>query len=312
MQAVTVVIPMYRTGPVTLRVIEALNRCRVPEGVTLSVMVVDDQSADGSAELIEAAALPFVRVARKAINGGRSAARNHGASMVTEGHILFLDSDCIPKDDQFLAHHLAALDTGASVSMGDVLGNEDGFWHTYQAAARERRHHASSRYGIAMSGSSQNFMIHLSAFNAVGGFDEGYSNYGFEDRDLFLRVEALGHRFAWAHDAVVHHRDILDLRRVCSKMAEAGGDPAVRFHARHPTAYARLGYGRFDARRRACMRLIEPATTRLVHWLAPWVSAHLNTTWLPTRLRIGIVRAMVAASYLHGTIASKDQRFMSR
>jgi len=309
MPSVAVVIPMFRTGQTTLDVVQAVLRCRRPDDVTLKIIVVDDYSCDGSAECIEQAQLSHVCVVRQPINMGRSAARNRGAFIATADYLLFVDSDCVPADDRFILRHIATIQAGATVSMGEVSGNNDGFWHAYQASALARRKRASVSYGIAMQGSSQNFAVRRDAFLEASGFDEGYSNYGFEDRDLFLRIEAHGHCFAWTPDAVVRHCDTLDLLRVCSKMAEAGGPPAVRFFQRHPGPYDQLGYGKLDGRYRRWLRALEPLTTCIARWFAPWLSRHLESAWIPIRLRTVAVRLTVAASYLHGTVAPDDQNF---
>jgi GT2 family glycosyltransferase len=302
-QDITVVIPMYRTGALTAVLVETLFRCRLPETCRLGAIVVDDASGDGSSARVQDLGILGVRVLTLPRNMGRSAARNMGAREAPDGLLLFLDSDCIPSDEAFLESHLATLQGGADVSMGVVTGASDGFWHAYQAAAMHRRLRASVRQGVAIFGSSQNFMVRRQLFIELGGFDEGYKGYGFEDRDLFLRMAEHGRSIAWTPLATVIHRDRLGLRRVCAKMAEAGGAPAMRFSERHPEAYLALGYGKLDARRRRWLRLIEPISSMVTHLLIRALDSRLETLPLPLAWRLAMVRAMVAACYLRGTVA---------
>jgi glycerol-3-phosphate dehydrogenase len=112
-------------------------------------------------------------------------------------------------------------------------------WHDYQARASARR--AAQRLrGIWYSCSTQNMLVRRDAFEQVGGFDETYRTYGFEDRDLLLRLGALG-SVEWAGDAVVEHHDALTLPGVTRKMRKAGGPAAVIFSNPHPEAYRQLG-----------------------------------------------------------------------
>jgi glycosyltransferase involved in cell wall biosynthesis len=302
---VTVVIPMYRSGALTASVVTALQRCIVPEGASLHIIVVDDASGDASGDVIKGLGHANVTLITSMLNGGRSAARNRGAAAAADSRILFLDSDCVPIGPNFLLAHLATLDRGVDVSMGAVEGAGDGFWHDYQAAAAKRRHLASRRDGVALHGASPNFMIPRSLFLSVGGFDEGYKGYGFEDRDFFLRLEKAGFFAEWSADAKVIHQDALCLRTVCTKMAIAGGAPALRFRERHPEAYKLLGYGKLDARNHVFLRLVEPIISWITRLLLPWLDPRLNGGPLPLSWRISLVRLLVAVSYVHGTVHPK-------
>ncbi|EGJ09801.1 MULTISPECIES: glycosyltransferase family 2 protein [Rubrivivax] len=86
--SVSVVIPCYnarRHLPATLRSVFAQH------GVTLDVVVVDDGSTDGSAELVERE-FPQVRLVRQA-NQGVSAARNRGIEEARHDWVAFIDAD---------------------------------------------------------------------------------------------------------------------------------------------------------------------------------------------------------------------------
>lgn len=307
---IAVVIPMYRSGAITASVIEALARCRLPMDVRMRIIVIDDASQDGSAETVEALRRNDVIIITQPSNRGRSAARNLGAAQATESHLLFLDSDCVPADTHFIENHLTVLERGDSVSIGAVEGANDGFWHEYQATSAARRYRSAQRDGFALYGASGNFMIPRAAFVALGGFDEAYRGYGFEDRDLFLRIEADGYRVAWAGDARVIHRDTLSLRATCRKMVEAGGQPALRFRENHPLAYQKLGYGKLDARDHAWLRIIEPLTSLATCVLVPLLEGRLDRNPLPLPWRLTIVRMLVAASYVRGTVGKNAHTFL--
>ena len=296
--SVSVVIPTYRDAERTIALARSLAAHRPSQGATLEILVVDDGSGDGSAERIADALGDTIVLQSLPANRGRAIARNEGAIGASGERLLFLDCDCLPADDGLVAAHLRAWTPGTVASIGPVTGHGGGFWDRYQrdASARRARQHAA---GSHFSGSSQNLMVSRDAFRACGGFDPRYRTYGFEDRDLQLRLGRLG-RIAWAHAAVVRHMDDLSLRGVCAKMAEAGGASAVRFAGRHPEAYEALGYAALDVRRRRWLlplaRLVDRGLPSLAIALEPVLHAPL-----PHALLRGLVKSLTALAYLGGT-----------
>jgi glycosyltransferase involved in cell wall biosynthesis len=295
---VSVVIPVYRDGTRALAAARAMAAQVLPAGMALEIVLVDDGSDDDTPALLAREAAP-ARVLRLERNTGRSAARNAGAQAVTGTVVVFMDCDCLPTRADFLSAHLSALDRDAVASSGAVTGGGDGFWDRYQHEAslrRERQHAAGAPY----SGSSQNLAVRKAAFEQVGGFDTGYRQYGFEDRDLLLRLAGLG-RIAWTPEAVVRHLDTLSLAEVSRKMVEAGEHSSPRFAARHPDAYRALGYARLDARARPFLRLVAIPLDAMIAPLSRLLDGMLSGPALPYVVKALLVRLVTGASYLSGT-----------
>lgn len=293
---VTAVIPAYCDGARALATSRELRNQELPTGVELEIIVVDDGSPDNSSELLEEEI--GVQLVKLSENQGRSAARNVGAKLSTGSVIVFMDSDCIPVTQSFIAAHLMALEHGAVASTGHVIGRGDGFWDRYQSEAsarRERRH----TLGLQGAGSSQNLAVLKSAFISVGGFDEAFRRYGFEDRDLLLRLGAIG-RVTWSGNAVVRHLDALSLRDICAKMMEAGHSTAPLFRSRYPGEYKALGYDAIDATRHAWLfpigKLLGPIALH-----SGLFDSLLRSRWLPYTLGKNVVRFASALSFLYGT-----------
>jgi len=96
---VSVVIPVYNRSALLVRALDSAWT-QLPNPPT-EVIVVDDASTDGSAEVAEHAG---ARVLRHERNRGESAARNTAIEAATQPWIALLDSD-----DEWLPHHLATL-----------------------------------------------------------------------------------------------------------------------------------------------------------------------------------------------------------
>ncbi len=295
---VSIVIPVFRDGDRAITLVRALRDLPRDGSEASEIIVVDDGSGDGTAEALSAAVGDITRIVPLPANVGRSMARNAGAGLASGELILFMDCDCLPASPTLLQSHLAAWDDDVAATIGHVVGDGQGFWHRYQAKSseRRRRQHAA---GIPYSGSSQNLMVRRSAFQACGGFDAAYRTYGFEDRDLQIRLAGHG-EIRWADGATVRHMDRLSLAAVSRKMAEAGGQAADVFRARHPDAYRLLGYGALDAHLRPWLRLPAGLAALLAPAAARGVDILLDRPWLPFSLKSLMVRSITAASYLSG------------
>jgi glycosyltransferase involved in cell wall biosynthesis len=300
---ISVVVPVYRDATRAIAAVAALRTQQLPAGASLQIVVVDDGSDDGTADRIDNAFGNSVDLVRLGINRGRSAARNAGASWALGEVLLFMDCDCTPQGDHFLLRHVQSL-SSAIASTGPVFGQGGNFWDSYQRRSSDRRERAFRR-GETYAGSTQNMAVRRSSFHAVGGFDEAYSSYGFEDRDLLLRLSREG-SIVWTPSALVHHLDALSLPEVCQKMRLAGNKNSSLFLASHPQAYRRLGYSAIDGELHPLRGLLFRIVAPLLPGLARASNPALESHWLPLALRMAWVTLLSAASFGAGTLLRRS------
>ena len=98
--AIAVIIPVRDRRAVIRRAVDSVL---AQDFAAFELMVVDDGSTDGTAELVEAIADPRLRLVRQEGLGG-NAARNRGVAETTAPLLAFLDSD-----DEFLPDKLSTV-----------------------------------------------------------------------------------------------------------------------------------------------------------------------------------------------------------
>ncbi len=205
------------------------------------LVVVDNGSHDETPAVLEAAharAAMAMTIVREP-NPNRAAARNRGIAATRYPLVLFVDDD-VWLPPKFLAAHLQA--------------HRDIFWRVVTGpivnipVAEARPRPSAANYSNAFF-CTCNASVPRAALAAVGGFDESFDLYGWEDTDLGMRLRAhdVGRRFAW--DAFLYHikppsNDTLDvaLRRHLEKARMA-----AKFVRKFPTTRARLAAGAYAA-----------------------------------------------------------------
>ena len=124
--------PVYRDADRGIRLVRAVQTQRLSSGTHVEVVIVDDGSDDGAADIMEKSIGEQVTLHRLPTNSGRAIARNAGAARATGELLLFMDSDCLPADAGLIAAHLRRFQKDVVASTGPVVGIGRGFWHAFQ------------------------------------------------------------------------------------------------------------------------------------------------------------------------------------
>ena len=241
-RSVSIVIPVYNRVDLTVQCLEAIGQTTSGD---FEVVVVDDASTDGTAELL-ARFGSALTVVRHDENHGFARACNDGARVARGDFLVFLNNDTQPRPgwlDALVGAADAAPDVGAVGARllypdGTIQHAGIGFtrdfepFHLHQGSPADAPAVTDDRDCEAVTGAC--LLVPRAVYAEVGGFDEGYRMY-FEDIDLCLRIRATGRRVRYAAKSVVVHLE----RASSPTFAQAYAANRVsreRFRARWVTA----------------------------------------------------------------------------
>jgi len=232
------------------------------------VIVVDNGSADATPDVIAAAAASTASVRGLAVaEANRGKARNAGLAAARGRVIIFCDDDTLPPA-RFVEAHLAAHASTAPdratnvterVVTGPIINVPDAH------ALPEPGPHNFSRAFFCTC----NVSAPKRALDQIGGFDERYDLYGWEDTDVGVRLREIGLRRTFAWDAYIYHvkpPEALSLERALA-LAREKGTMAARFVRKSPTLAVKLATGAYAANfLRAAVVHARPIRSLYARW----------------------------------------------
>jgi len=226
---VTVVVPVRDGAGVIGPCVESLLALDYPAD-RLEIVVVDNGSTDGTREILERFS-GRIRIGEEA-RRGPAAARNAGIRLAQGELVAFTDADCVV-DPSWLRELVRRRGADAEVVGGRILALPDaGLIAHFGERVHDHRFAIEGchpPYLITM-----NLLVPTASLRALGGFDERLLRG--EDVDLAYRLGMRGLRFAYAHDAVVFHRN----RDTLARLAREGW-----LHGLHAAPVHRIHGARF-------------------------------------------------------------------
>lgn len=248
----SVLIPTFNKVAILRETLASLAASGPPPD--LEVVVASDGSSDGTADYLSSARLSFALVpVLLPANVGRAAARNRALERTTGELVVFLDDD-MQVEPGFVQAHLEFHKQSAAAGTGGAAGPVAGVGNV-----RERPEVMATAIGRYMATrgaqkiqdhgplpwryfTTNNSSVPRADLVAVGGLDEAYRHYGFEDMDLGLRLAAeRGIRFGFVAGARSTHLETYGLDDVLKKKRLCGEHSLRRFLARHPETLEELG-----------------------------------------------------------------------
>jgi GT2 family glycosyltransferase len=205
----------------------------------VQVVVVDNASSDGSADMVQAD-YPGVLLCANKTNLGFGSAANQGFALCIAPYVLLLNSDTLlPRGalralSAYLDQHPKVAVAGPRLLNSDhtlqascfpfpgtlswFLDNDDLRWFTRHIPMLKNRlwrvwPHTHARQVPWVKGAA--LLIHRQAFESVGGFDESFFLY-FEETDLCFRLSIAGWETHFAPVTTIIHAGEASTKQRCT------------------------------------------------------------------------------------------------
>ncbi len=235
----TIQLCTYNRAPLLARVLEACFDQTVADS-DYEVVLVDDGSTDETPLVVETArrrATCAFRVVSQA-NAGLARARNAGIAQAAGERIVFIDDDVLPIPTFVEEHLRAAQRHPRAIVRGGAIEVENP--DELPTPIWTLRNYSGNYFWTT------NVSVPLATIRAVGGFDESFAEYGWEDIDVGLRLRSAGVRAVFNPRALAFHVKprprAAGVERTIAQ-ARAQARTAARLVRRHPNWRAYLATG---------------------------------------------------------------------
>jgi glycosyltransferase involved in cell wall biosynthesis len=197
---VTVIIPNFNCKAY---IADAVDCALASTGVQVEIIVVDDESTDGSWEVLQAYGERITLLRQR--RGGPYRARNLASAQARGKWLAFLDAD-----DEWLPEKLAKQLELAHDPVAMVYTDRDNFGDL--SRSRQRQSDSVTLYDgdvfePLLSGNFitlSSVLIRKDWFESLGGFS--IEQHGVQDWDLWLRYSAAGGRVALCREPLTRYR----------------------------------------------------------------------------------------------------------
>lgn len=236
----SVVVPSMNKVDLLKQTLDALFAQNAGAGRIWEIVVVNDGSTDGTGNFLETldgkGENPLLRVVSPPHNVGRAKARNLGASAAGGRYILFMDDDIVAPEGLVKAHldllesHPGCGTIGYAITAPEVVDAPHFAYLDSRGVAKLAPGSAPGRFFV-----TQNAAIEREAFLSIGGFDEDFSSYGFEDMEVAFRLEEIaGVKFQALTRPVPVHVHHHTLKEYLDKKVECGRHSLPHLALIHP------------------------------------------------------------------------------
>jgi GT2 family glycosyltransferase/glycosyltransferase involved in cell wall biosynthesis len=215
--AVSILIPVHNQIDVTLACLKSI--ARHTRGVPYEVVVVDDASSDGTADILSEVA--NLRVLRSETNHGFLRSCNHAARAARGRFLVFLNNDTEvtaawlepllrvfdQRPDAGAVGAKLVYPDGKLQEAGGIVFRDASGWNYGRNDHPERPEYSYLREVDYCSGAC--LVVPRSFFEELGGFDELYSPAYYEDTDLAFQVRKAGRKVYYNPlSVVIHHEGV--------------------------------------------------------------------------------------------------------
>jgi GT2 family glycosyltransferase len=226
----TIQLCTYNRAPLLARVLDACFEQTVPDD-SYEVVLVNDGSTDATPAVIaqarERATCAFTVVDQP--NSGLAKGRNAGIAHAQGERIIFIDDDVLPLPN-FVEEHLRSHDEHPlAIVRGGAINVES--FDDLPPPVWSIRNYSGNYFWTT------NVSVPLETIRAIGGFNETFAEYGWEDIDVGLRLRFAGVKAVFNKRALAYHYKPRPRTSSVEKMirqAQAQARTAVQLERLHP------------------------------------------------------------------------------
>jgi dolichol-phosphate mannosyltransferase len=132
--SIDVIVPTFREADALPHLIERLSTLRAGHDLDLRLLIIDDDSRDGTADLVARLDLPWVSLTVRTEDRGLSQSVLAGLRLATADVLVCMDAD-LSHPPEAIPHMLAALQNGADFAVGSRFctgGSTDDHWSVFR------------------------------------------------------------------------------------------------------------------------------------------------------------------------------------
>ncbi len=187
-------------------------------GQDYEVILVDDGSADRTAEIAESFPTQVIRQP----NAGPATARNRGVQCARGSVLAFTDADCVPSPDWLIMLTQPFKDAEVVGVKGAYLTKQEGLVPRFVQLEYEYKDARMHRLPSIDFIDTFSAAYRKEVFLQNGGFDETFKNPAVEDIEFSFRLARKGYRMVFMPSATVFHQHDRDLKEYLHRKYKIG------------------------------------------------------------------------------------------
>lgn len=233
----SVIVPAYNAEKTIADCLRALG-CQSLVPADYEIIVVDDGSKDGTAEVVKTFPVRYLHQA----NRGPATARNHGVREARGGIILFTDSDCVPVADWLSEMAKPFGDPDVVAVKGAYRTNQRSLTARFAQVEFEERFELLKRAPSIDMVDTYSAAYRKDVFRQAGGFDESFPVANNEDTELSYKLARMGRKMVFNPEAVVYHLNHPDSLRRYARLKFWRGYWRMVVYRRYPDKMMKDSY----------------------------------------------------------------------
>jgi len=298
-QKLSIIIPAYNAQEHIGSLLCSIENQKFNQQIKIEIIVVNDASTDNTALIVRGHKLSNITLITHSKNLGRSRTINAGIQKAASSFCILFDSDCKLSKSNILQLYINSFNLGFAFCFGFTSNKGNSFWGKYQRDVSKTR----MQSGDPSKQTTANFGFLKNKIEKIGCFSTEYTAYGFEDRDLILRIiKHTNQKDIFINpNIVVEHDDELKLTDIVEKLYISAKYSAPIFARKHYNSYKISQYGKLDYEiSQTILAKIFSLFSNSYNYLLPLTESIIRSKITPYQLKKIITKIVMGLAYAKG------------